>query len=71
MKAFLKNQISNGNLWDLIKGVIIAGIVGLVVMYGTVGKLNVKLDMLCSSFTALDEKLDKHLQSYSIHVPHK
>jgi hypothetical protein len=70
MKTFLKSQVSNGNLWELIKGLIIAGVMGLVVMYGTTGKISTKLDMLCVQFSALDEKIDKHIQNYSIHIPH-
>lgn len=71
MKAFLKKQVSNGNLWDLSKTLIVAVVVGLLTMYGTVGKLTVKFDMVYAQVSTLTDLVNKHITDYVIHAPHK
>lgn len=61
----------NGKLWDIGKAIIIAAIVGLITMYGTVGKLTVKFDMLRDQVSVITSVLNGHITEYSIHVPHK
>ena len=61
----------NGKLWDIGRTLVIAAIVGLITMYGTVGKLTVKFDMLYAQVSALAGVVDSHITNYTIHVPHR
>lgn len=61
----------NGKLWEVGRSIIVAAIVGLIVMYGTVGKLGVKFDMLYAQVSSLTGIVNGHITNYEIHVPHK
>ncbi len=61
----------NGKLWDISKAIIIAAIVGLIAMYGTVGKLDAKFDMLRDQVSVITGTLNGHITQYNIHIPHK
>ena len=61
----------NGKLWDIGKSIIVAAIVGLIVMYGTVGKLTVKFDMLYAQVSSLAGVVNGHITNYTIHTPHR
>ncbi len=61
----------NGKLWDIGKSIIVAAIVGVIVMYGTVGKLTVQFDMLKDQVSVITGVLNGHITNYAIHAPHK
>ncbi len=68
----------NGKLWEIIRSLVVAAVIGIVVMYGTVAKISAKVDMVewkvddvRNQLFILTGLFHQHVIDYSIHVPHK
>jgi hypothetical protein len=48
----------------------VAGIVGIITLYGASAEMRGEMNRMCAQLTRIETMLDKHIQDYSIHVPH-